>query len=105
MSAFSYGTGLSTIPAYPCCPSVSGLKHGYSAISMPICTLNTASTTSLLAAIGYSILNLSTLLIHTLDFGPHPELSEHYKYRVLIKQLIMDKALLITQSCWHYPKL
>lgn len=35
--------------------------------------------------------------------NPHTELSEHYKYRVLMEQLILKKAKLITQACWHYP--
>lgn len=36
--------------------------------------------------------------------SPHIELSEHYKYRVLMEQLVLDEAKLIAQSCRHYAQ-
>lgn len=33
--------------------------------------------------------------------GPHTELSEHYKYCVLMEHLILDETMLIAQSCRH----
>lgn len=46
--------------------------------------------------------NLKMALDHLLQ--PHPELSEHYKYRVLMEQLILDEARLIAQAYRHYPQ-
>lgn len=36
--------------------------------------------------------------------NPHTELSEHYKYRVLMEHLILDEARLIAQACRHYQQ-
>ncbi|KAK7881024.1 hypothetical protein WMY93_030613 [Mugilogobius chulae] len=36
--------------------------------------------------------------------GPHTELSEHYKYRVLMDHLVLEEARLIAQSCRHYAQ-
>ncbi|XP_049330100.1 uncharacterized protein LOC111189521 [Astyanax mexicanus] len=36
--------------------------------------------------------------------NPHPELTEYYKYRVLIEHLILDEARMIAQSCRHYAQ-
>lgn len=36
--------------------------------------------------------------------SPHPELTEYYKYRVLMEHLILDEARMIAQSCRHYPQ-
>lgn len=35
--------------------------------------------------------------------NPHTELTEHYKYRVLMEQLVLDEAKLIAQACRHHP--
>lgn len=32
----------------------------------------------------------------------HTELSEHYKYRELMENLVLDEGRLIAQSCRHY---
>lgn len=44
--------------------------------------------------------DLKMALDHLLN--PHTELSEHYKYRVLMEHLVLDEAKLIAQSCRHY---
>lgn len=44
--------------------------------------------------------DLTMALDHLLN--PHTELSEHYKYRVLMEHLVLDEAKLIAQSCRHY---
>ncbi|TWW67283.1 hypothetical protein D4764_02G0003240 [Takifugu flavidus] len=36
--------------------------------------------------------------------GPHPQLSEYYKYRVLMEQLVLEEARLIAQSCRHHAQ-
>lgn len=33
--------------------------------------------------------------------APHTKLSEHYKYRVLMEQIVLEEAKLIAQSCRH----
>ncbi|XP_067308995.1 uncharacterized protein [Pseudorasbora parva] len=35
--------------------------------------------------------------------NPHTELTEHYKYRVLMEQLVLEEARLIAQACRHHP--
>ncbi|XP_048056054.1 uncharacterized protein LOC125274030 [Megalobrama amblycephala] len=35
--------------------------------------------------------------------NPHTELTEHYKYRVLMEQLVLEEARLIVQACRHHP--
>lgn len=46
--------------------------------------------------------DLKMALDHLLT--PHTELSEHYKYRVLMERLVLDEAKLIAQSCRHYAQ-
>ncbi|KAK0150704.1 Filamentous hemagglutinin [Merluccius polli] len=46
--------------------------------------------------------DLKMVLDHLLS--PHTELSEHYKYRVLVEHLVLDEARLIAQSCRHYAQ-
>lgn len=46
--------------------------------------------------------DLKMALDHLLD--PHTELSEQYKYRVLMEHLVLDEAKLISQSCRHYAQ-
>ncbi|KAF0040561.1 hypothetical protein F2P81_006459 [Scophthalmus maximus] len=46
--------------------------------------------------------DLKMALDHLLS--DHTELSEHYKYRVLMEQLVLDEARLIAQSCRHYAQ-
>ena len=36
--------------------------------------------------------------------GPHAELSEHYKYHVLLEHLKLDEAQLIARACRHYTQ-
>ncbi len=35
--------------------------------------------------------------------NPHTKLTEHYKYRVLMEQLVLEEARLIVQACRHHP--
>ncbi|XP_041839808.1 uncharacterized protein LOC121638843 [Melanotaenia boesemani] len=44
--------------------------------------------------------DLKMALDHLLN--SHAELSEHYKYRVLMEQLVLEEARLITQACRHH---
>lgn len=46
--------------------------------------------------------DLKMALDHLLN--PHVELSEHYKYRVLMEQLVLEEARLIAQSCRHHAQ-
>ncbi|XP_034536205.1 uncharacterized protein LOC117810467 [Notolabrus celidotus] len=46
--------------------------------------------------------DLKMALDHLLN--SHTELSEHYKYRVLMEHLVLDEAKLITQACRHYAQ-
>lgn len=46
--------------------------------------------------------DLKMALDHLLN--PHAELSEHYKYRVLMEQLVLEEARLIAQSCRHHAQ-
>ncbi len=34
--------------------------------------------------------------------NPHTELTKHYKYRVLMEQLVLEEAMLIAQACRHH---
>ncbi|XP_028461679.1 uncharacterized protein LOC114573602 [Perca flavescens] len=36
--------------------------------------------------------------------NPHAELSEHYKYRVLMEQLVLEEARLIAHACRHHAQ-
>ena len=36
--------------------------------------------------------------------NPHTELTENYKFRVLMDHLILDKSRLIAQACRHYAE-